>query len=389
MPKKSKLVLASELEFNEDMFNDQPIFDPEPLDPSFDTYCDSLIIDPISSSDDEEIDNDSSREYDHKKDLKCIDDEDEDRMVPTQKIHEHRHRQNLEKLFGRKPRHGYFLNTFGDFIYEKRLYSKSKEKIKPLKPLKSFYGNGVEVEIRDSLIPGAGKGLFLSKTGTNKNYIPEGTPICLYDGVIFTSKARIRAYLKNQDGNDYLWQGSTSDGFYVLEDGQELHSSYGRFSNEECSHKNNNTEIVCMNKAYKALRVVLKSKRKIYLQEELCNAYGGEYFRNDRHRTDPSFLAAAAKYYGLDDILEELGVSALPKVDHSKRVFEELQELRVVKTQVEPVVPVVPVVIDSRKRTFEELQELRLKKKREALQLELEIFEIEKELIHIKHELLL
>jgi len=95
---------------------------------------------------------------------------------------------------------------------------------------------------------------------------------------------------------------------------------------------------------------------------------------------------AAAKYYGLDDILEEIGVSVHPKVDYRKRVFEELQELRVVKKQEAIVVP--PVIADSRKRTFEELNELRLKKKREVLQLELEIFEIEKELIAIRNKLI-
>jgi len=392
MPRKSKLILASELEFEKDMFDDQPVFDPEPLDPNFDTYCDSLLFEPISSSDDDdEIDNDSSSEYDHKKDLKHIDDDDdefedcyEDRKISKQQCLEDKHRQKLEIVFGRKARKGYFLNTFGDYIYEKKLYSKSKDKIKPLVPLKSFYGNGVEVEVRDSLIPGAGKGLFLSKTGTDQNYILKGTPICLYNGVIVTSNPRIKEYLKNQNGNDYLWQGSTSSGFKVLVDGQEVNSSYGRFSNEGCSDENNNTEIVCMNKAYKTLKVILKSKRKIYLQEELCNAYGAEYFRNDRDRTNPTFLAAAAKYYGLDDILDEIGASVHPK--EGKKVVGEVQKLRVVKKPKTIAVPPV-MIVDSRKRTFEELNELRLKKKQEVLQLDSEIFEIEKELIAIRNEL--
>ena len=183
------------------------------------------------------------------------------------------------------------------------------------------------------MIPGAGKGLFLSKTGTSKNYIPAGTNICLYDGVVVTSKARIKAYLKNQKGNDYLWQGATEEGFNVLIDGKEVDSSYGRFSNEGCSDKNNNTEIVCLNKAQKTIRAGLRSKRRIYLEEELCNAYGEEYFRNERDRTDPKFLLAAAKYYRLDDILEDLGVS------YSRRKVEEVPELRLVKKQESIVVP--------------------------------------------------
>ena len=79
--KKSKLTLSEELEFPDDVFNDQPLFDPEPLDSSFDRYCDKLLIDPISSSSDEdEGDNDSSSEYDVKKDLRNIN-EDEDVMM--------------------------------------------------------------------------------------------------------------------------------------------------------------------------------------------------------------------------------------------------------------------------------------------------------------------
>jgi len=341
----SKFIFNSfELEFNSDCFNDEPVFDPEPLDANFDHYCDNLFLSCQSISGEEH--NDTSREIDVQKkvDNKIVEiDDDEDPRSYTRKG------SRLIERFGRKPRDGYYLTQTKERIVYERHFNKTN--LKPLKALKSFLGTGVEVEVRDSLIPGAGKGLFLTKTGTHEKFIPKGTMICLYDGVIVHTKEKITKYLEAQEGNDYLWQGFNSRNSHLLVDGQDPESSYGRFANE--GFKDNNAEIIVANVSVICPRIILKSTRKIFLQHEIYVSYGAEYFQKDTQHTNPEFLAQAWEFYKIHET-----IPTIPQ----------------------PVVQMDLVSQNSRKRTFEELRVLRLSKKRQALQLELEIIEIENEM---------
>jgi len=260
--------------------------------------------------------------------------------------------------------------------------------VKPLKALKSFLGNGVEVEVRDSLIPGAGKGLFLTKTGTNQKYITKGTMICLYDGVVVNGKENIWKYLHTQDGNDYIWQGQNTRRSYILVDAKDPESCYGRFSNE--GFKKNNAEIIVSNLTEIAPRIVLRSTRRIYLDAEIYTGYGREYFLKDTHRTNPTFLAQAWEYYKITD--------PLPTITPSETILPENPSVPVLP-QLPPIPPIqrIPSLVprdplhqvdidhkNPRKRTIEELQKLLLSKKRQALKiqmkLELEIINIEEAL---------
>ena len=164
----SKFFNNSDLEFDPEVFNDEPLFDPEPQETHTARYCDELIIEPLEMSDD-----DSSSEFDvaeaeveKSDDDESVEVDDDDSLTDlgynknaTKKTTPARlaERKRLIKAFGRKPRKGYHLITTPEkIIFEKRF---GNGEAAPLTPLKSFLGNGVEVEVRDSLIPGAGKGL--------------------------------------------------------------------------------------------------------------------------------------------------------------------------------------------------------------------------------------
>jgi len=380
----SKFILnSSELEFNPYLFNYEPVFDPEPLDENFDRYCDNLVLQQntgISSSSSGEEDNDSSIEFDVKKEIKNeFDDDDENSGVYSRKDSKYKieERKLMIKRFGRKPRPGYYLSQAKGILYEK-CFTGSKNIGKRLKPLKSFLGNGVEVEVRDSLIPGAGKGLFLSKTNTNQNYIPKDTFICAYDGVFVHTKEKITKYLETQEGNDYLWQGKNSRRSHFLVDAQDPESSYGRFANK--GFKNNNTEITFANVSETCLRIILKSTRKSFLQHEIYTGYGAEYFKIERHRTNPEFLAQAWKFYKIPGLMPTFipneplfRLPSIPEIPLNPVLEFEAPVPQMDLAQQNPT-----------KKTFEELRVLRVSKKRQALQIELEIIDIDEEMLTFK-----
>jgi len=362
----SKFILnSSELEFNPYLFNYEPVFDPEPLDENFDRYCDNLVLQQntgISSSSSGEEDNDSSIEFDVKKEIKnkIEDDDDDDEnlgsYIRKDSQWEIEERKRMIKRFGRKPRPGYYLSQAKGILYEK-CFTGSKNIGKRLKPLKSFLGNGVEVEVRDSLIPGAGKGLFLSKTNTNQNYIPKDTFICAYDGVFVHTKEKITKYLETQEGNDYLWQGKYDRRSCFPVDGQDPESSYGRFANE--GFNNNNAEITFANVSETCPRIILKSTRKIFLQHEIYVGYGAEYFKIDTHRTNPEFLAQAWKFYKIPEpmptstLLEDPIVPIVPQLPSIPQI-----RIKPVLEFDSPVPQMDLVPQNPTKRTFEEFRVL-------------------------------
>ena len=82
----------------------------------------------------------------------------------------------------------------------------------------------MEVEIRDSTIVGAGKGLVLKK-GLNKDgSVSIGTMLCSYDGIRFESKVKSDEYIASQEVNDYIWMGVNDRGHNVAIDAKDSKS---------------------------------------------------------------------------------------------------------------------------------------------------------------------
>jgi SET domain-containing protein len=121
-----------------------------------------------------------------------------------------------------------------------------------------------QLEIKESNIPGAGKGLFTTE------FIPKGTRIVEYKGRIRTWKD-----VKNEDGNYYI--------FYVTRnriiDGSNYLKSFARYINDAKGLKkikglNNNTEFV-----RDGLKVFVEATRNIPAGTELFVGYGKEYWQ--------------------------------------------------------------------------------------------------------------
>ncbi len=119
------------------------------------------------------------------------------------------------------------------------------------------------LEIRDSNIPGAGKGLF------TKVFIPKGTRITEYKGRITTWKD-----VRHDDSNYYI--------FFVTQkhviDASGHTKVLARYINDakgltRIKGMNNNTEFV-----RDKLRVFVEATRYINPDTELCVGYGKEYW---------------------------------------------------------------------------------------------------------------
>jgi len=121
-----------------------------------------------------------------------------------------------------------------------------------------------QLEVKESTIPGAGKGLFTSK------FIPKGTRIIEYKGRIRTWKE-----VEHEDQNFYI--------FYVSEDhvidGSRNTKSLARYINDARGLKkikglSNNCEFIC-----DGLRVFVEATKDIPAGAELFLSYGKEYWQ--------------------------------------------------------------------------------------------------------------
>ncbi len=129
-----------------------------------------------------------------------------------------------------------------------------------------------QLEVKESNIPGAGRGLFTSK------FIPKGTRIVEYKGKIRTWKE-----VRHDDGNYYI--------FFVTQnhiiDAATYKKTLARYINDAKGLKkikglNNNTEFVCDN-----LRVFVESTRDIAAHAEIFAGYGKEYWQVIRKNQKP------------------------------------------------------------------------------------------------------
>lgn len=121
-----------------------------------------------------------------------------------------------------------------------------------------------QLEIKESTIPGAGKGLF-----TNK-FIPKGKRIVEYKGRIRTWKE-----VENEDANYYI--------FYVSDeriiDASNYKKSPARFINDakgltKIKGLNNNAQFVV-----DGLRVFVEATKDIAAGAEILLGYGKEYWQ--------------------------------------------------------------------------------------------------------------
>ena len=121
-----------------------------------------------------------------------------------------------------------------------------------------------QLEIKDSVIPGSGKGLF------TKAFIPKGTRIVEYKGRIRTWKE-----VENEDTNYYI--------FYVTRnriiDAQRHKKSFARYINDakglqKIKGLHNNVEFV-----RDGPKVFVEATRNIPPGAELFVSYGKEYWQ--------------------------------------------------------------------------------------------------------------
>ncbi|MCW3111157.1 MAG: nuclear protein [Segetibacter sp.] len=121
-----------------------------------------------------------------------------------------------------------------------------------------------QLEVKESNIPGAGKGLFTHR------FIPKGTRIVEYKGRIRTWKE-----VENEDDNFYI--------FYVTEDriidASKYKKSPARFINDakglqKIKGLNNNAQFVV-----DGLRVFVEATKDIPAGSEIFLGYGKEYWQ--------------------------------------------------------------------------------------------------------------
>ncbi len=121
-----------------------------------------------------------------------------------------------------------------------------------------------QLEVKESNIPGAGRGLF-----TN-NFIPKGTRILEYKG-------RIRKWkeVKHDDSNYYIYYVTRN---HII-DARRCKKSLGRYMNDAKGLKKikglyNNTAFI-----RDGLRVFVEATRNIFEGTEILVSYGKEYWQ--------------------------------------------------------------------------------------------------------------
>jgi uncharacterized protein len=125
------------------------------------------------------------------------------------------------------------------------------------------------VEVKESVLPGAGKGLFA------KSFIPRGTRIVEYKGTITTWKE-----VDDNDGNNgYIYYVKRN---HVI-DAAGHPRALARYANDARGLKRvkgvtNNSEYV-----EEGLRVFIESRKDIHPGHEILVEYGKEYWDVIRH----------------------------------------------------------------------------------------------------------
>ncbi len=125
------------------------------------------------------------------------------------------------------------------------------------------------VEVKKSILPGAGKGLFAKKI------IPKGTRIVEYKGKITTWKE-----VNDNDGNNgYIYYVKRH---HVIDASRHI-SSLARYANDARGLQrvkgiSNNSEYV-----EDGLKVYIESKKEITAGAEILVEYGKEYWEVIRH----------------------------------------------------------------------------------------------------------
>lgn len=137
------------------------------------------------------------------------------------------------------------------------------------------------VTVKDSLLPGAGKGLFA------RNFIPKGMLIVEYKGNVTNWRD-----VKHNDGNNgYIYYVSRN---YVI-DASRTKSALARYANDargigRMKGLSNNAEYVELGK-----KVYIKSTKDIKAGEEIFVGYGKEYWDVIRHNIKVEAQRAASK----------------------------------------------------------------------------------------------
>jgi SET domain-containing protein len=118
--------------------------------------------------------------------------------------------------------------------------------------------------IKQSTLPGAGKGLF------TKKLIPKGTRIAEYKGKITTWKE-----VDHLNGlNAYIFYINRN---HVI-DGSKHKKAFARFANDAKGSKKGSGLINNCKYVVEGLRVFLESKKEISPNEEILAGYGKEYW---------------------------------------------------------------------------------------------------------------
>ena len=118
--------------------------------------------------------------------------------------------------------------------------------------------------IKQSTLPGAGKGLFTKKA------IPKGTRIVEYKGKITTWKE-----VDHLDGlNEYIFYINRN---HVI-DGSKHKKAFARFANDAKGSKKNSGLINNCKYVVDGSKVFLESKKEILPNEEILAGYGKEYW---------------------------------------------------------------------------------------------------------------
>ena len=120
-----------------------------------------------------------------------------------------------------------------------------------------------QLEVKESTIPGAGKGLF------TKIFIPKGTRIVEYKGRLTTWKE-----VENDYKNGYIYSINTKD----VIDAKTFKKALGRYANDANGSGrkkglSNNSEYVA-----DGLKVYIEAVKNIPSGSEILVAYGKEYW---------------------------------------------------------------------------------------------------------------
>lgn len=133
-------------------------------------------------------------------------------------------------------------------------------------PFIYFGENSEVVEIKNSKITDAGKGLFAKKK------IKKGDFICWYFGVLIEKDFVLNEYYDS----DYLLSNPHNE---LIIDAADPSSCYGRYINDSLGLKKNNAEFIFYDNTFSAGVIATKNIKK---GEEIYLSYGMEFWKEER-----------------------------------------------------------------------------------------------------------